>query len=219
MLIRCISFLAALLIYNAWSHLRERKRQLFRKPGASQFDLRQSEAGSEAGPALGAAVTSDSALVLLDKERKDLTAVFSRFAAIIVDRVHLPDHRTHVEYIMSASLLRQPSCDLCSPSTIAMLSARPISKKCCFGAHTMLGAAYIRPLRAKSLHTKGKGMLRSAQQTQTEITREEQTEDIYRISLRTSEARKSIRLAQSRDGRIVIEAVAIGSEAEEVHVQ
>ena len=56
-----------------------------------------------------------------------------------------------------------------------------------------------------------------AQQTQTEITREEQVEDIYQVSLRTSEARKSIRFAQSRDGRIVIEAVAIGSEAEEVH--
>ena len=47
----------------------------------------------------------------------------------------------------------------------------------------------------------------------------EQAEDIYQVSLRTREARKSIRFAQSRDGRIVIEAVAIGSEAEQVRKQ
>ena len=69
------------------------------------------------------------------------------------------------------------------------------------------------------MHTKGKGVSLRAQQTQTEVSRAEQTEDIYQVSLRTREARKSIRFAQSRDGRIVIEAVAIGSEAEKVRKQ
>ncbi len=36
------------------------------------------------------------------------------------------------------------------------------------------------------------------------------------MSLRTGEARKAIRFTQAKDGRIVIEAVAVGSEAQEV---
>ena len=66
------------------------------------------------------------------------------------------------------------------------------------------------------MHTEGRGVSLCAQQTQTEVARLEQNEDVYQLSLRTSEARRSIRFAQSRDGRIVIEAVAIGSEAEKV---
>ena len=64
----CIASSTAPLIKGLWSRLREGRRQPFRKLGASQIDLRQS-AGSEAGAALGAAVTSDSALVLLDRLR------------------------------------------------------------------------------------------------------------------------------------------------------
>ena len=38
------------------------------------------------------------------------------------------------------------------------------------------------------------------------------------MSLRTSEARKAIRFTQAKDGRIIIEAVAVGSEAQEVRL-
>ena len=48
--------------------LTRKLRQPFQKPGASQLDLRQS-AGSEAGAALGAAVASESAGVILDRFR------------------------------------------------------------------------------------------------------------------------------------------------------
>lgn len=120
---------------------------------------------------------------------------------------------------MKTSLLRQPSCDYCSPSGCAVISSRPHLQKYSLSAHTLRGAACTRPLREKSAHTKGRGASLRAQQTQTEVSKVEQTEDIYQVSLRTREARKSIRFAQSRDGRIVIEAVAIGSEAEQVRKQ
>ena len=58
----------------------------------------------------------------------------------------------------------------------------------------------------------------SAQQTQSTLIKAEQGQDVYTVSLRTSEARKAIRFSQAKDGRIVIEAVAIGSEAQEVRL-
>ncbi len=59
----------------------------------------------------------------------------------------------------------------------------------------------------------------SAQQTQSTLTKAEQNQDVYTASLRTSEARKAIRFSQAKDGRIVIDAVAIGSEAQEVSLR
>ncbi len=56
----------------------------------------------------------------------------------------------------------------------------------------------------------------TAQQTQSTLTKAEQSQHVYTASLRTSEARKAIRFSQAKDGRIVIDAVAIGSEAQEV---
>ena len=120
---------------------------------------------------------------------------------------------------MNTALLRQPSCDFCTPSGCTIIFSRPQLQRCSLSTHSVLGAAYSWPPRAKSVHTKGKGWSVRAQQTQTEVSRVEQSEDIYQVSLRTREARKSVRFAQSRDGRIVIEAVAIGSEAEQVRKQ
>ena len=56
----------------------------------------------------------------------------------------------------------------------------------------------------------------SAQQSQTTLYKAEQTQGVYTVSLRTDQARKAIRFSQAKDGRIVIDAVAIGSEAQEV---
>lgn len=76
---------------------------------------------------------------------------------------------------------------------------------------------YVRQSRSRAAALACRGRVSiSAQQTQTELSIARQTEDVYQVSLRTSEARKSLRFTQAKDGRIVIEAVAIGSEAEQV---
>lgn len=117
---------------------------------------------------------------------------------------------------MQTSNLTQISSEYCSPSgRVALLQEHSIRRKTLVARRPFIKAPLwqtrfrvtTRPQKVPSV---------SAQQTQTATSTAQKAEDVYQVSLKTSEARKSIRFTQTKDGRIVIEAVAIGSEAQQV---
>ena len=129
----------------------------------------------------------------------------------------LPSHQPNRALCtMQTSISTQTSCEYCSPSgQVALRQEHSIRRKI-FVARRSPTKAPLWQSRFRVTTRPQKRPSVSAQQTQTATSTAQKAEDVYQVSLKTSEARKSIRFTQTKDGRIVIEAVAIGSEAQQV---
>ena len=129
----------------------------------------------------------------------------------------LPSHQpVRALCTMQTSMSTQTSREYCSPSgRVALLQEHSIRRNILVTRRPFTKALLWQSrFRVKTRPQKSPSV--SAQQTQTATSTAQKAEDVYQVSLKTSEARKSIRFTQTKDGRIVIEAVAIGSEAQQV---
>lgn len=117
---------------------------------------------------------------------------------------------------MQSPLSMQTGCHCSSPSGRVAILNKHDALRTIIQSRRQPSEPPLRNARCRARDTYRTVLIASAQQTQTKLSKAEQFGDVYTVSLRTSEARKSIRFTQAKDGRIVIEAVAIGSEAQQV---
>ena len=178
---------------------------------------RQEQAGSAASKEREAAERAEAAL------KVDFVKAFVRHRA---QRKHaqgsqyvmlLPLHQPiRAICTMQTSISTQTSCEYCSSSDRVALRQEHSIRRKIFVARRPPTKGPLWQSRFRVTTRPQKRPSVSAQQIQTATSTAQKAEDVHQVSLKTSEARKSIRFTQTKDGRIVIEAVAIGSEAQQV---